>query len=231
MLLRANRAVDARWLMRMVWPAGEAASAPANLRQYIAKARQALQQYSLDDVAQLRLAAPGYRLDIARDQLDLTLFQDLATLGRQALAAHDLPAARSHLARAVGLWQGELGESLPPSPELLTERAYWEELRLLASQSLLTARLGHGEYGEAAAELRRLTAEHPLREELSGMLMVALYRCHRRSDALEVFSRSPVGPGHRGSALSQDRTLEACTGRSSPMTRRWPAMHRSVVCL
>lgn len=190
LLLRANRAVDAQWLMRMVWPSGEPASAHANLRQYVAKARQALQQYSLDDVAQLRLAAPGYRLDIARDELDLTLFHDLTTLGRRALAAQDLPAARSYLARAVGLWQGELCESLPPSAELLTERAYWEELQLLASQSLLTARLGLGEYGEVTAELRRLTAQHPLREELSGMLMVALYRCHRRSDALEVFGRT-----------------------------------------
>lgn len=190
LLLRPNRTVDARWLLRVLWPDGEPASADANLRQYVAKVRQVLQRYSLDDVAQLRSATPGYRLEVARDELDLTLFQDLTTLGRQALAAQDLPAARSHLARAVGLWQGELCESLPPCAELFAEQGYWEELRLLASQSLVTAQLGLGEYGEATAELRRLTAEHPLREELSGMLMISLYRCHRRCDALEVFGRT-----------------------------------------
>lgn len=190
LLLRANRTADAQWLMRVMWPTGEPASADANLRQYVAKIRQVLHSYSLDDVAQLRSATPGYRFEVARDELDLTLFQDLTMLGRQALAAQDLPAARGYLARAVGLWQGELCENLPACGELLAERAYWEELRLLASQSLLTARLGLGEHGEATAELRRLTAEHPLREEFTGMLMLSLYRCHRRSDALEVFTRT-----------------------------------------
>lgn len=220
LLLRANRTADARWLMRVMWPTGEPASANANLRQYIAKIRQVLTWYSLDDVARLRSAAPGYRFEVARDELDLTLFQDLTMLGRQALAARDLPAARAHLARAVGLWQGGLCESLLPGADLLAEQAYWEELRLLASQSLLTARLGLGEHGEATAELRRLTAEHPLREEFSGMLMLSLYQCHRRSDALEVFTRTrsvlvselgiepgPYLQGLHQAILSDDPTL------------------------
>jgi DNA-binding SARP family transcriptional activator len=241
LLLRANRTADARWLMRLMWPTGEPASANANLRQYVAKLRQALRGHSLDDVARLRSAAPGYRLEVARDELDLTLFQDLAMLGRQALAAQDLPAARGHLARAVGLWQGELCESLPTCPELLAEQAYWEELRLLASQSLMTARLGLGEHGEATAELFRLTAEHPLREEFSGMLMLSLYRCHRRSDALEVFARTRsllvselgIEPGPylrdlQQAILSDDPTLVSgvtgwlTSGAGRPMAR-WPS--------
>jgi DNA-binding SARP family transcriptional activator len=190
LLLRANRTVDARWLMDVMWPDDRPASAHANLRQYVAKVRQVLRRHSLDGVARLRSAAPGYRLEIAREELDLTMFHDLATLGRAALAADDLVAARDYLARAVALWHGELCEGAPYCAELEIERAYWEELRLLAIESLISARLGLGEHGEAAAELQRLAAEHPLREELRGMLMLSLYRCHRRGDALDVFCQT-----------------------------------------
>lgn len=239
LLLRANQTADPRWLIRVMWPTGEPASANPNLRQYIAKIRQVLQWYSLDDVARLRSAAPGYRFEVARDELDLTLFHDLTMLGREALAARDLPAARAHLARAVGLWQGGLCESLAPGADLLAEQAYWEELRLLASQSLLTARLGLGEHGEATAELRRLTAEHPLREEFSGMLMLSLYQCHRRSDALEVFTRArsvlvselgiepgPYLQGLHQAVLSDDPTLVSgmtgwLTSQASTPTALW----------
>lgn len=187
LLLRANTTVDPQWLMRVVWPGARPASAEANLRQYVARVREVLRRHGLDDVARLRCAAPGYRFETGRDQVDLTAFADLSATGRQALATRDFGAARDCLARAVGLWQGELCQGLPPSQDLMIEQAYWSEQRLLAAESLLTARLRLGEHGEAAAELHRLTAEYPLREELRGMLMVSLYRCHRRGDALAVF--------------------------------------------
>ncbi len=47
--------------------------------------------------------------------------------------------------------------------------------------------LGCGRHGEAAAELPGLVADDPHAERLAGMLMVALYRCGRRADALAVF--------------------------------------------
>ena len=190
LLLRANETVDAQWLMRMMWPADRPASAEANLRQYVAKVRHVWRRYALDDVASLRSAMRGYRLEVARDELDLTAFADLTALGRSALSARDLPAARDHLTRAVGLWHGELCVDLPCCPELQVEQAYWAELRLLATVSLVTAQLGLGDHGQAAAMLQRLTAEHPLREELRGMLMLSLYRSQRRGDALEVFRRT-----------------------------------------
>lgn len=190
LLLRANQTVDAQWLMQMIWPAGTPASAEANLRQYVAKVRQVWQRYALDDVASLRSAMPGYRLEVARDELDLTTFADLTALGRSALTVHNLPAARDYLTRAVGLWHGELCAGLPCCPDLSIEQQYWAERRLLATESLITAQFGLGDYGEATAQLQRLTTEHPLREDLCGMLMLSLYRSQRRGDALEVFGRT-----------------------------------------
>jgi DNA-binding SARP family transcriptional activator len=52
---------------------------------------------------------------------------------------------------------------------------------------LLHARIYLGEDHEVIAEARPLAEANPLCEELSGILMLALYRCHRRAEALSVF--------------------------------------------
>ena len=44
-----------------------------------------------------------------------------------------------------------------------------------------------GRHGEVAAAGPELMAEFPLRERLAGQLMVALWRCGRRGEALAVF--------------------------------------------
>jgi DNA-binding SARP family transcriptional activator len=190
LLLRANRTAGADWLARVLWPDDRPASAEANLRQYIAKVRQLLRRPGLTGVAELRSVPPGYRLEIARDEVDLCVFDDQTTRGRNALALGDLAAARDAFQTAVGLWQGELCEGLAPNPELEIERVYWQERRLFALESLVTAQLGLGEHHVAAMELQKLTAGHPLREELRGMHMISLYRSQRRGDALEVFGRT-----------------------------------------
>ena len=47
--------------------------------------------------------------------------------------------------------------------------------------------LAAGVDADLIAELRDLIAEHPLRERLHGLLMVALYRADRQADALGAF--------------------------------------------
>jgi DNA-binding SARP family transcriptional activator len=190
LLLRANRTAGASWLSQVLWPDERPASAEANLRQYIAKVRHLLRRPALAEIASLCSAPPGYRLEVPRDEVDLYVFCDQTARGRTALALGDLAAARDAFERAVSLWQGDLCEGLTANPELEIERTYWHELRLFASESLVSAQLGLGEHHEAVVELQKLTAGNPLREELRGMHMISLYRAQRRGDALEVFGRT-----------------------------------------
>jgi tetratricopeptide (TPR) repeat protein len=63
-----------------------------------------------------------------------------------------------------------------------------EELRLAALEARIDAELELGLHADLVGELHALAATYPLRERFAGQLMLALYRCGRQADALEVFA-------------------------------------------
>ena len=62
-----------------------------------------------------------------------------------------------------------------------------EELRLEALEIRIDADLALGRHAALVAELDALTTEHPLRERLRAARMLALYRCGREPEALELY--------------------------------------------
>src|SRR5262249_8821419 len=60
-------------------------------------------------------------------------------------------------------------------------------LRLVALEERIDADLALGRHGDLVSELEALVARHPLRERLRRQLMVALYRCDRQAEALQVY--------------------------------------------
>jgi DNA-binding SARP family transcriptional activator len=73
---------------------------------------------------------------------------------------------------------------------LAREGARLEELRLVAMEGRIEADIELGLAAQMAGELEGLVAEHPLRERLWRLVVLALYRCGRQADALAAYRRA-----------------------------------------
>lgn len=133
--------------------------------------------------------SPGYTVKIRPDDTDLQQFESLVADGRAALAGGDPESAAALLAEAEALWRGRFLEDVPPSPLLSTESERTMELRLTAAELRIEADLACGRCAEVIPGLRRLVAEHPLREGLWLLLMRALSGAGRYAEALDVYGR------------------------------------------
>ncbi|HEY3470150.1 MAG TPA: BTAD domain-containing putative transcriptional regulator [Amycolatopsis sp.] len=123
----------------------------------------------------------GYRLAVDPENVDVHRFDRLVT---QARDTPD-PATRLDLLdRALALWRGPALDGLADPPTA----ARLAELRLAATEDRVDAALALGDHDRLVAELRALTAEHPLRERLAAQLMRALHGSGRSAEALTVFA-------------------------------------------
>ncbi|GGO70487.1 BTAD domain-containing putative transcriptional regulator [Nonomuraea cavernae] len=129
----------------------------------------------------------GYRLAADPEDVDARRFERLAGEGRRALAAGDARQAARLLREALELWRGR---PLADVPRAEAAAAGLAELRLAAVEDRVQAELELGRHRELAAELRQLTAAHPLRERLHAQLMRALYGSGRQAEALAVYQEA-----------------------------------------
>lgn len=101
----------------------------------------------------------------------------------------DARSAAERLGEGLALWRG------PPLADFAYERfaraeiARLEEARLAAFEDRIDADLMLGDHRGVVGELEGLVGLHPHRERLLGQLMLALYRCGRHADALDVYRR------------------------------------------
>ena len=130
---------------------------------------------------------------------------------------------------ALSLWRGPPLAEFTYQPFAQNAIAQIEELHLAAVEERVEADLALGHARAVVGELRDLVARHPLRERLHGELMLALYRCGRQAEALEVFQgfRRTLseelglepGPGLQQlelAILTRDPALDVPAGSSPP---------------
>ncbi|MER5795687.1 BTAD domain-containing putative transcriptional regulator [Streptomyces sp. NPDC001980] len=185
LILADGRPVQSEALVGELW--GErAARNPANaLQVQMTKLRAAFTARGAG--GRLVTQAGGYRLILSEhDRVDVAEFENYVRLGRENLRKGNHAEAEEMLREALALWRG-------PALEDMTglffdaERARLEELRVTADEDAMTAGMSLGKAEELVAELVRLVAAHPLREKPRAQLMLALYRCGRQAEALDVF--------------------------------------------
>ena len=189
--LNANRAVSSDAIVDLLW-GPERVGASKSLQMAVARLRKALDLAGVDAESTLRTVGRGYFLVLARGGLDSEQFAALTATGQSALEANEPARAREVLSEALALWRG------PPLTEVgfddfaQAEIRRLEEMRFLAIEARVEADLMLGRHAGLVGELEMLLVERPGREGVAGQLMVALYRCGRQSDALEVYQRVRV---------------------------------------
>nr|WP_269846188.1 AfsR/SARP family transcriptional regulator [Streptomyces carminius] len=141
------------------------------------------------DTTVLRAVHNGYLLDVSAECVDGNRFLDLAVQGTAALV-HEPARALRLLQSALELWSGPALLDAGDGLRCRSAAALFDERRLTVWEDLSAARLAVGDESRAIAELRRMVARYPLRERFCELLMLALYRSGRQSEALEVFHRA-----------------------------------------
>jgi DNA-binding SARP family transcriptional activator len=176
LLLDPNRVVSRDRLIDELWGTSPPDTARTALQVYVSQLRKALGR----DL--ILTQPPGYLIRVSDGELDLHRFERLV-----ATARAEEPAEAARLLReGLALWRGaplaELSDSFARA-----ERARLDEQRLAALEQRIETELALGRHAELVPELEGFVREQPLRERLRGQLMLALYRCGRQADALEVY--------------------------------------------
>jgi DNA-binding SARP family transcriptional activator len=187
LLIHPGQIVSADTLIGELWRDEPPARAANLVSIYVLRLRRLMDD---PDGHLLVTRAPGYLLRVAGDDTDALLFEAMVREGRRAFAAGDPEGAASRLTEALGLWYGRPLADVPPTPLVEAEAERLSELRLGADELRITAELALGGHDQAVAGLRRLLADHPLREGLWLLLMRALDGAGRHAEALEAYGQA-----------------------------------------
>jgi WD40 repeat protein/DNA-binding SARP family transcriptional activator len=182
LLLHADEPVSAEKLAVALWGEDAPAGASKTVQVYVSRLRK-----SLGDPEIVATTSAGYRLRLGDDELDSERFGRLVDEGRAALGDGRPNDAARILRGALDMWRGPPLADLAFEPFAAPEINRLEEQRQAALEAHAEAELAAGHHAAMVGELERLVALHPTREKLAGQLMIALYRCGRQAEALEVY--------------------------------------------
>jgi DNA-binding SARP family transcriptional activator len=188
LLLGANRVVTVDRLLESAWSTEPPPSAAVNVRGHIAAFRRLLHRAG-EPEDRLSTRSGGYLLRIEPHELDLFQFLNGLHRGTEEMTNGRMQRAADHFLKALEAWQGRPLEGLSVGTSLQGDLERLEELRLLAVERHAQVRLDLGQSDALVPELRSLTRQHPFRERLWEILIVALHRMHRQADALAAYAQ------------------------------------------
>lgn len=185
-LMGAGRTQATGRLIDVLW----GGDAPSGSREALHMQMARLRQTVGDRIASRILTrSGGYLIEVGSDELDINRFTDLYEHGLRVARKGNWEQAIHLLTDSLDLWSGNPLQDVP-SERLHAEYVpHLTEMRLVAIESSIEARLNLGEHDTLVGELQELVGQHPLRERFAAQLMLALYRSSRQADALEAFRR------------------------------------------
>ena len=228
LLLAEGRQVSLGALVDALWGQEPPKAAVGTVRTYVSRLRHCLATSGPGGVHEMiESAGDGYALPLRSAVLDLNVFLSRTREAQAAGRAGDAGQAAVLLRDALGLWQGVPLAGIP-GEYAESQRVRLAELQLAAIEERLALDVELAGHVAAATELQALLASHPMRERLSELLMLALYRSGRQADALAVFDTTRhllseelgIDPGPALCEMHQrilqtDETLISTAGRDS----------------
>ena len=192
LVLARGQAVPAERIADCLWGESLPANAAGAVQSYVSHLRRRLQP---DGAPRSRGGVivnegGGYAVRLPRDGVDAWRFERLVRDAGAASSAGDPRQAAVLLTEALDLWRGPALSEYAGESWAEAEIARLSELRGVARERLLAARLEAGESALLVPELEALVAEEPLREERWRLLVLALYRAQRQADALAALRRA-----------------------------------------
>jgi pimeloyl-ACP methyl ester carboxylesterase/DNA-binding SARP family transcriptional activator len=226
--LRCGQAVAADTLVDGLWPDLSLDRGRRVLQVRMAEIRKQFKGVRDREVL-IASVSGGYRLDVSPEALDSSRFLRLVRTAEAYAGRQDVARASTLLREALGLWQGDALAGLCVSRFLETTASELDELRLVAVEQRIAFELAEGCHGRLVAELESLVVEHPLRERLWELLVLALYRAGRQAEALRAAAsirrllaeEVGVSPGTglravEAAVLAQDPVLDLPAPPSAP---------------
>jgi DNA-binding SARP family transcriptional activator len=178
----AGRPVPVDTLLQAIYGEDACPACKASLQTFVSNLR-----HVLGDV--IVRSGVGYLIDCEPATIDAVRFDDLV---RAATACSDPNRVAASLRKALATWRGHPYAGIEAHGYLDGEITRLAELRLAALEARIDADMRTARHRYVVAELDALAAEHPLRENLRAMHMLALYRSGRQAEALQAFAKTRV---------------------------------------
>jgi DNA-binding SARP family transcriptional activator len=191
--LAGGQPVSTGALAEAVWDWAPPTDAANALQTLVSRARRAL-----GGASAVEQSAAGYRLAVSPDDVDALRFERLVTEGA--------------IAEALALWRGPALADAGNFAEPFARRL--DDLRLEAQITYLTGEIDGGRAAASVGELEALVAEHPLHEQLTGLLMRALAATGQQAKALAAYEALRAAAAE---AVARFRALGERWGLSSAL--------------
>ncbi|MCA1194758.1 MULTISPECIES: BTAD domain-containing putative transcriptional regulator [unclassified Saccharopolyspora] len=182
LLMEPNQLVSIDRLIDTLWGDEPPATARTIVHGYISRIRRLLHGHGDPDAPgrpEVLTRSPGYLLRIDPERVDAHRARKLINdaHGKDAAARAEL------LTEALQLWRGPVLSGIAAERLHQSVGTNLDELRLLALEERIASELELGRHHRLVIELSALVDQHPLRERLTYLLMLAGYRSGNRAEA------------------------------------------------
>jgi len=187
LLVRVNSVLSVDQVIEELWAEEQAPPGAAQtIHAHVGRLRKDLAAWLPGGDVRIDWCHPGYVLRVDESEVDLRIF------GRHAADCAEAWPSDPHRAiesgrLALELWRGSPFSGHDLGPVGHRARVRLQETWLEVVETVMDARLQLGLHRHQVGELRELVAAYPFRERFYDQLMVALYRCQRQAEALEVY--------------------------------------------